>query len=382
MIIPASGLREASLAEVCSLVTDGTHDTPKRVTDGYPLIKAKEITEGSIDFTTCDQISEADHLQVIARSKPEKGDTLFAHIGASLGQAAYVNTHRPFSIKNIALFKPNPAIIDGRYLFYLVVSPPFQALAKNARTGSAQPFLSLGHLRSHRVCFHADRMVQRRIASILGAYDDLIEVNRRRIGVLEEMARRRFEEWLTGSILVENSLGEIAFIEWGDTKTTKASYTASGFVAYSASGPDGFLDHYDHEGLGIVLSAIGAQCGKSWLADGQWSCIKNTIWIKGRPEKASTPILFLLLSDANLWPKRGAAQPFISQGDARKLKVNLPKYEEQTRLDGELESLLKLGRILRRSNLALSASRDLLLPRLISGELSVDTAERELEDIA
>src|ERR1700730_7465301 len=99
--IPSTALVESTLADVCALVTDDTHDTPKRE-DGYPLIKAKEIVSGLIDFEDCYQISEEDHLRVIARSKPEKGDTLFTHIGASLGAAAYVGTDRSFSIKNIA----------------------------------------------------------------------------------------------------------------------------------------------------------------------------------------------------------------------------------------------------------------------------------------
>ncbi len=188
-------LTEAALADVCSLVTDGTHDTPRRVKLGYPLIKAKEIVGGRIDFETCDQISEAEHLKVVARSKPEFGDTLFAHIGASLGEAAFVNTTREFSIKNIALFKPNPAIVDPRYLHYLVISPAFQAHAKGTKTGSAQPFLGLSQLRSHRIRYHRDMAIQRRIAGILSTYDDLVETNQRRIKILEEMARSLYREW-------------------------------------------------------------------------------------------------------------------------------------------------------------------------------------------
>ena len=93
---------ETTLAEVCFLVTDGTHDTPKRVDVGYPLIKAKEITGGIINFAECEQISRSDHLKVIARSKPERGDTLFAHIGASLGETAFVNTGRTQNSDKIA----------------------------------------------------------------------------------------------------------------------------------------------------------------------------------------------------------------------------------------------------------------------------------------
>lgn len=189
------GLTKASLAEVCILVTDGTHDTPKRVPSGFPLIKAKEIASGQIDFSCCDQISEAEHRKVIARSKPEFGDTLFTHIGASLGAAAFVNTTREFSIKNIALFKPNPAIIDPRYLYYLVVSPSFQSLAIGTKTGSAQPFLGLSQLRGHRIQYHRDLVVQKRIAGILSVYDELIENNQRRIEILESMARALYNEW-------------------------------------------------------------------------------------------------------------------------------------------------------------------------------------------
>jgi len=190
-----NGLTEATLAEVCSLVTDGTHDTPKRVESGYPLIKAKEIVGGRIDFETCDQISEAEHLKVIARSKPEFGDTLFAHIGASLGEAAFVNTSREFSIKNIALFKPNPAVMDARYLYYLVISPEFQSLAKATKTGSAQPFLGLSQLRGHRIQYHRDLSTQRRIGAILSSYDELIENSQLRIRILETLARALYREW-------------------------------------------------------------------------------------------------------------------------------------------------------------------------------------------
>ena len=190
-----NGLTESTLAEVCSLVTDGTHDTPTRVASGFPLIKAKEITGGRIDFENCDHISEKEHREVIARSKPEFGDTLFAHIGASLGEAAFVNTTREFSIKNVALFKPKPAVVDARYLYYLVISPAFQALAKGTKTGSAQPFLGLSQLRGHCIQYHRDLATQRRIGSILSAYDELMENSQRCIRLLEAMARALYREW-------------------------------------------------------------------------------------------------------------------------------------------------------------------------------------------
>jgi type I restriction enzyme, S subunit len=127
----------------------------------------------------------------------------------------------------------------------------------------------------------------------------------------------------------ETILGDVAEVSWGDTNTTKSSYGPTGYLAYSASGPDGFMGHFDHEGPGIVLSAIGAQCGKTWFADGKWSCIKNTIFIKGTG--ADTRFLYYALS-SDVWQKRGAAQPFISQGDARRIVIRLPPFCVQKRI--------------------------------------------------
>ena len=74
------------------------------------------------------------------------------------------------------------------------------------------------------------------------------------------MAGESLATWTTAR------LGDVADVLWGDTSTTKASYTPTGFPAYSASGRDGFLPHADFERTGVVISAIGAECGKTWLA--------------------------------------------------------------------------------------------------------------------
>ena len=127
----------------------------------------------------------------------------------------------------------------------------------------------------------------------------------------------------------EYRLGDITDLNWGDTKTTKKSYTPGGFPTYSATGQDGFLPYHDFDRTGVVLSAIGANCGRTWLARGKWSCIKNTIRFWSTSTEADTEYLYWLTRDPAYWPKRGSAQPFISQGDARAIRVSLPPIREQ-----------------------------------------------------
>ena len=148
-------------------------------------------------------------------------------------------------------------------------------------------------------------------------------------------------EWKTAR------LGDVADVLWGDTSTTKASYTQSGFPAYSASGRDGFLPHADFDRTGIVVSAIGAECGKTWLAKGKWSCIKNTLRFWSNVPEVDTEFLYWLTSNPEGWPKRGSAQPFISQGDARAMQITYPPLSEQRAIAavlGALDDKIELNR--------------------------------------
>src|ERR1051325_5213765 len=87
-------------------------------------------------------------------------------------------------------------------------------------------------------------------------------------------------------------LTEIAKTEWGNTSITKAAYVESGFPAFSATGPDGLLPTAEWEGPAVVLSAIGARCGKCFYADGRWTAIKNTIVIQADRSRLSHKFLF------------------------------------------------------------------------------------------
>jgi type I restriction enzyme S subunit len=235
---------------------------------------------------------------------------------------------------------------------------------------------------------------QRRIASILSAYDDLIENNTRRMAILEEMARRIYEEWFVrfrfpgheNVRMVESelgalpegwrhaALGSVADIQWGDTSKTKSSYSESGFDAYSASGLDGKMQTFDYERTGIVLSAIGARCGLTWFARGKWSCIKNTIRYWSLDQQViSDEFLYLATRDMAYWPRRGAAQPFISLGDAKKCSIVVSGDRLMSRFRDLSQPAMELVSVLSKMNRTLLSARDFLLPKLISGELDVSS---------
>ena len=123
----------------------------------------------------------------------------------------------------------------------------------------------------------------------------------------------QFFEMFEGDEYPLIKLGDYTDLTWGDTNTTKNSYVTEGYLAYSASGPDGKLDHYDYDCEGIVLSAIGADCGKTWFASGKWSCIKNTIRFWSTFDDLDNRFLYFATREKDFWPRRGGAQPFIKK---------------------------------------------------------------------
>lgn len=130
-------------------VRDGTHDSPKDASGNntFPLVTSKDFKDGSINFNTARRISEADHIKISQRSSVDYEDILFSMIGGNIGNQVMVLDTRPFSIKNVALFKYyNKEITIPKFVKLYTEFIAYQ-LQSNAR-GGAQPFVSLGYLRS------------------------------------------------------------------------------------------------------------------------------------------------------------------------------------------------------------------------------------------
>ena len=128
-------------------VRDGTHDTPKYVVDGIPLVTSKNLVDGRIDFETAKNISVEDANAINIRSRVDNGDILFAMIG-TIGNPVLVKKDREFSIKNMALFKQiDASLLDMRYVLFFLQRA--QSDMKAIANASVQSFVSLTVLRNY-----------------------------------------------------------------------------------------------------------------------------------------------------------------------------------------------------------------------------------------
>ncbi len=130
-------------------VRDGTHDSPKYVPEGIPLVTSKNLSNGMIDYGNVKYITQEDADKINARSMVEDDDILFAMIG-SIGNPVLVKKEREFCIKNMALFKKyaNTDIsMQYMYLFFFFI----QYKLKKEASGGVQSFISLSRFREYLV---------------------------------------------------------------------------------------------------------------------------------------------------------------------------------------------------------------------------------------
>lgn len=162
------------LGDVCSKITDGTHDTPKPIERGVPFLTAIHVKENKIDFNSCYYLSQKVHDEIYKRCNPEINDVLMVNIGAGVATTALVNVGYEFSLKNVALLKPKSSKLSGSYLNY------YQSLVKRKitetiSTGGAQPFLSLWQIAQLKIALPPNKIEQFAIAKALSDTDALIQ---------------------------------------------------------------------------------------------------------------------------------------------------------------------------------------------------------------
>lgn len=186
-------------------IRDGTHDSPKYVTSGIPLITSKNISNGYIDFSKVDYLSDADAKKINARSYVNDGDILFAMIG-SIGNPVIVKKDKEFCIKNVALFKNEfKNYLNNKFLFYFFVF--IQDRLKKIAAGGVQSFIALSVFR--KLSFPLPPLaVQNAIVAKLGQVLPLVDAYENAVAQKEEL-KVLIKDKIKKAILQEAVTGKI-----------------------------------------------------------------------------------------------------------------------------------------------------------------------------
>jgi type I restriction enzyme S subunit len=297
---------------------------------------------------------------------------------------------------------------DPRFYYYLWRSPLGRALMASIATRTAVSGITGSNLIKLMVP-HPPLPTQHKIASVLSAYDDLIENNTRRIGILEEMAQAIYREWFVnfrfpGHEKVEmvdtelglipeswqvQKLGELVRIQKGKKARQQFGEPRPGTIPYLLI--DGLKsgDHIytDDQKLpvadkdDVVMVMDGASSGTVFI--GFHGAVGSTLaYFRPQDKRLLSPYLLYLflryhhrqISDNNV----GSAIPHANKDFLKGMSMTLPPEGIKLKAHQMLASVFTQVQTLQDKNVNLRRTRDLLLPKLVSGEVDVEELNAEV----
>ena len=138
---------KVTMADICKIITDGTHQPPKFVSEGIPFLFVSNIVTNEISYDAQKFISEETYAELIKRTPIAIGDILLSTVG-SYGHPAVVKTEKPFCFqRHIAYLKPNTDMVDSEYLRGAILSADVQRQIDEGVKGIAQKTLNLSEIR-------------------------------------------------------------------------------------------------------------------------------------------------------------------------------------------------------------------------------------------
>lgn len=334
-------------------------------------------------------------FRFLRKSSLAPGDIIIANVGAYAGKAFRApKLDRPMTLGPNAIAVKTKAGFDSPFYFYFFSSPLGQGLIHNIVGGAAQPKFNKTDFRALEVPFPPFR-IQQRIAGILSAYDDLTENNQRRIKILEEMARALYREWFVEFRfpgheeirLVDSPLGRIPqgwevkrlgeAIELNYGKALKQDERRKGAVpVYGSSGVVGYHDSCLVNGPGIIVGRKG-NVGSVFWSDDDFFPIDTVYFVTSR-----LPLRFLFYDlQMKNFINNDSAVPGLNRNQAYSLQFTVPPIALLTRFVDLANAFENQASLLRRQSINLRRTRDLLLPRLLSGQIDLSAIEKE-EQIA
>jgi type I restriction enzyme S subunit len=385
--------RVVSIKDVCEAIVDCVNKTAPTVEHEtpYKMIRTSNVKGGWVELDDVKFVEADVFAKWNRRATPKQGDVVLTR-EAPLGEVGMIRTRdRVFLGQRLVLYRADPEKLDNRFLLAAFQSDYVQGQIKSLGSGA-----TVEHMRvpdAEKLTIKLPPLtIQQRIGEILSAYDDLIENNTRRIKILEQVAQMLYREWFVnyrfpghekvGMMESElgqipqgwslRKLGEVLSLEYG--KALKAEQRSGGAIpVFGSSGIVGYHSERLAHGPGIVVGRKG-NVGSVFFCDCDFWVIDTAYYVS-----TSLPLHFVyfnLLTQNFL--NNDAAVPGLNRNQAHSLPAVIPDANTLQTFESHVEHMFKLKTCLEKINSNLRTTRDLLLPKLVSGEISVEQIESEI----
>jgi len=278
-----------------------------------------------------------------------------------------------------------PSRLNKRFLFHLLNTHDYRAQVRGSASGATVRHTSPGRIKECVVRIPRDVNYQLAIASTIDAYDDLIENNRRRTALLEKSARQLYREWFVRLRFPGHEHTRIADgvpEGWERVPLENVLVLQRGFDLPTQARQDGTVPIYGSTGMlgyhntakvsapGVVTGRSGTLGDVQYVAEDYWP-LNTALWVKEFRRVTPLFALFLLRHMDLRQYNGGSSVPTLDRKTVHKVEILLPSELLLRAFDEFATDAFAQIKNLNAQNQRLRAARDLLLPRLMSGEIAV-----------
>ena len=396
------------LQDVCCFIVDCPHSTVPDEGCGIPLIRTPNIGYGRFNLEGVHRVAEKVYQARCARAIPQNDDIIFAR-EAPAGNAAIIKNNEKMCLgQRTVLIRPNPEKVCPDFLVYYLLAPEQQYKLLGTANGATVAHVNLPTIREMNVDNLPPLEIQRKIADVLSAYDDLIENNRKQIKLLEEAAQRLYKEWFIDLRFPGHEITPIIdgipegwekkkLGEWVNTfsggtpsrKNKEFYQNGSNFWLKTQELTDSFIFETEEKITdraieyssakyiypnSIIMAMYGATIGKLGIAATTLTCNQACCVFDLSSDSKKMPYLYLWLKsnrDFFISQGIGSAQSNLSQAMIKNFDIIVPCQGTLSDFSPITTKIFaKILKLQKSVNEAQNA-RDCLLPKLINSELEV-----------
>ena len=402
---------ELTLNDISVFIIDCEHKTAPIQDTGYPSIRTPNVGRGNLILEGVNRVSEEVYKEWTKRGEPLEGDLIIAR-EAPVGNVAIIPNNLKVCLgQRTVLVRPNKDLVDPEYLCYLLLSDKLQSQILTKTTGATVAHLNMKDIRELKIPKLPSLTHQKCLAKVIARYYNLIENNNQRIKLLEEMAEEIYKEWFVRfrfpgyekanfidglpegweykRVDEFNSfkMSESKLKKFNGTKTYLATADISGIDISSAGEQIDWENKPSRAQLIPELNSVFfARMSNTYkvlvFADANKELIDELaltsgfLGLKAINENA-LPFLFWFIKSTHFHNYKdvyanGATQVSLTNEGFHMIKLVEPTLEVIEDYGKITTSFLNEILILNKKNQVLQQTRDLLLPRLISGKLSIE----------
>ena len=402
--------RRMPIVDLCEAHVDCVNRTAPIVDEPtpYKMIRTTNVGKGFIDTENVRYVTESIFRKWTRRLVPKRGDIILTR-EAPLGEVGKIRTDDPvFLGQRLYHFRPDPQKLNADFLLYSLIGDDLQSQIHGFGSGCTVEHMRLEDIPSLEINI-PPLPIQRKIAGILSAYDELIENSRRRIKILEAMARALYREWFVhfrfpgheNHLRVPSSLGEIPQ-GWEVKKLGEIAEDMRRNVPKGElEEPQPYigLEHIPRRSLALDSWEMTTELGSNKLefkkdevlfgkirpyfhkvsvAPFDGLCSADTIVIRSRRPEHYAFVVACVSSDAFVAhasaTANGAKMPRANWKVLEKYEVTIPTREIAEKFSTMFTDIILQQQALIFQIRNLRLTRDLLLPRLLSGQINVEAA--------